>query len=122
VFEWNVALNHIVFSPWAMSAKSNFSVDDSDSDLAKKQSTQRSIFYFAATQASGFGSYVHHATSGGFWLHVGVVCGPLVLVLIMLKNLQVQAPSSKSKSQVEVESRGCLIMVFNAASRGFWSF
>ena len=43
-FEWNIALNRIVFSLWAVSAKSNFSV----ADLASKQSTQRAIFLFCS--------------------------------------------------------------------------
>ena len=44
-FEWNMALNRIVFSLWAVSAKSNFSV----ADVASKQSTQRVVLYFVAT-------------------------------------------------------------------------
>ena len=43
-FEWHIALHRIVFSLWAVSAKSNFSV----ADLASKQSTQRAIFLFCS--------------------------------------------------------------------------
>ena len=43
-FEWHIALHRIVFSLWAVSVKSNFSV----ADLASKQSTQRAILLFCS--------------------------------------------------------------------------
>ena len=43
-FEWHIALHRIVFSLWAVSVKSNFSV----ADLASKQSTQRAVLLFCS--------------------------------------------------------------------------
>ena len=44
VSAWYIALNRMLFSLWAVSASSNFSV----ADLASKQSTQRAIFLFCS--------------------------------------------------------------------------
>ena len=44
VLAWYVALNRMLFSIWAVSASSNFSV----ANLATKQSTQRAIFLFCS--------------------------------------------------------------------------
>ena len=44
VSAWYIALNRMLFSLWAVSASSNFSV----ADLASKQSTQRAFFLFCS--------------------------------------------------------------------------
>ena len=74
----------MLFSLWAVLAKSNFSV----ADLASKQSTQRAIFFILQQpKHPGLVLMFTIQQPGGFWLHMGVVCVPLV---VMLQDLQIE--------------------------------
>ena len=75
--EWNIALIRILFSLSAVSAASNISV----SNLASRQSTQRAFFCFVCDLSTGVGYLYMMKQPGGVWVHMGVVCGLLVLML-----------------------------------------
>ena len=84
VSAWYIALNPMLFSLWAVSASLNFPV----ADLASKQSNPTRDFFIL--QQPKHPGLVHMFTiqqPGGFWLHMGVVCVPLV---VMLQDLQIE--------------------------------
>ena len=85
VSAWYIALNRMLFSLWAVSASSNFSV----ADLASKQSTQRAVFILQQPKHPDLVLMCIMQQPGGFWLHVGVVYAPLVVV-VMLQDLQIE--------------------------------